>query len=183
MSTCTRLTLILIALLPLAAPAQTPYASPDGQFTIIVPSGWEVEPDPTISNLVNFRDGAVTVAILVSQQHKSNAVSAQQFIDDNQQDLKAQCPTFQNRQSGPSTLLGYPAFTAIDTCSDPRSPPWPRISPLSPPTTSSSASPSSPHSPATMRSSRSSTPFDPVSASPTIPHPHRPNTVHSAPTL
>jgi hypothetical protein len=127
MSASTRLTLTLVsaaiaALLPPAVIAQTPYTSPDGRFTLQIPTGWQAIPDASIPGLVSFHSGAVSVAVFVSQQHQSNAMTARQFIDGNQKELKGQCPTFQNRKSGASTLLGYPAVTAIATCSDPKSP-------------------------------------------------------------
>lgn len=128
----TRLTLALIstalgsavvaALLPPVVLAQTPYTSPDGQFTLNLPAGWRAEPDPGIPGLVSFHSGAISVSVFVSQQHQSNAMTAQQFIDSDQSELKGQCPTFQSRKSGASTLLGHPAVTAIATCSDPKSP-------------------------------------------------------------
>ncbi|MGA8941028.1 MAG: hypothetical protein WB439_17830 [Acidobacteriaceae bacterium] len=132
MATSTRPTLTLIStalvsaaiaapLLPTVS-SQTPYTSPNGRFTLQLPTGWQAEPDPSIPGLVSFHSGAVSVSILVSQQHQSNAMTAKEFIDGNQSELKGQCPTFQNRKSGTSTLLGYPAVTAIATCSDPKSP-------------------------------------------------------------
>lgn len=59
-------------LLPLATTAQTLYASPDGRFTIQVPTGWQIKPEPNLS-LVTFRNGAISVSVLASQRHKSNA--------------------------------------------------------------------------------------------------------------
>ena len=112
---------ITVLLLPLAGAAQTLYTSPDGRFTLQVPSGWQIKPEPDLS-LVTFRNGAISVAVLVSQQHKSNAMTAKQFIDTNSDELKGQCPTFRNRQSGPTTLVGFPALTSISTCSDAKSP-------------------------------------------------------------
>ena len=112
---------IAVLLLPLAGAAQTLYTSPDGRFTLQVPSGWQIKPEPDLS-LVTFRNGAISVAILVSQQHKSNAMTAKQFIDGNSEELKGQCPTFRNRQNGPTTLVGFPGLTSISTCSDAKSP-------------------------------------------------------------
>jgi hypothetical protein len=107
--------------LPLTTAAQTLYTSPDGRFTLRVPTGWQIKPEPDLS-LVTFRNGAISVAVLISQQHKSNAMTAKQFIDTNIDELKGQCPTFRNRQNGPATLVGFPALTSISTCSDARSP-------------------------------------------------------------
>ncbi|MGC1871744.1 MAG: hypothetical protein WA700_12360 [Acidobacteriaceae bacterium] len=108
-------------LLPLVTAAQTLYTSPDGRFTLQVPTGWQIKSEPELST-VTFRNGAVSVSVLVSQQHKSNAMTAKQFIDGNIDELKGQCPTFQNRQKGPTTLVGFPALTSTSTCSDARSP-------------------------------------------------------------
>jgi hypothetical protein len=112
---------IAALLMPIATAAQTLYTSPDGRFTLQVPTGWQIEAEPNLS-LVTFRNGAVSVAVLVSQQHRSNAMTAKQFIDTNSDELKGQCPTFRNRQSGPATLGGFPALTSISTCSDVKSP-------------------------------------------------------------
>jgi hypothetical protein len=112
---------ITALLLPLATAAQTLYTSPDGRFTLQVPTGWHIEPEPNLS-LVTFRNGAISVAVLISQQHESNAMTAKQFIDTNSEELKGQCPTFRNRKSGPATLVGFPALTSISTCSDAKSP-------------------------------------------------------------
>lgn len=116
-----RLLAITALCLPIVTAAQTLYTSPDNRFTLQVPAGWQIRPEPELS-LVTFRNGAVSVSVLVSQQHKSNAMTANQFIDGNIDELKGQCPTFRNRQNGPSTLVGFPALTSISTCSDARSP-------------------------------------------------------------
>jgi hypothetical protein len=112
---------IAALLMPIAAGAQTLYTGPDGRFTLHVPTGWQIEPEPDLSS-VTFRNGAISVTVLVSQQHRSNAMTAKQFIDTNNDELKGQCPTFRNRQSGPTTLVGFPALTSISTCSDAKSP-------------------------------------------------------------
>ena len=116
-----RLLAITALFLPIVAAAQTLYTSPDNRFTLQVPAGWQIKSEPELS-LVTFRNGAVSVSVMVSQQHKSNAMTAKQFIDGNIDELKGQCPTFRNRQNGPSTLVGFPALTSISTCSDARSP-------------------------------------------------------------
>jgi hypothetical protein len=112
---------IPVLFLPLAATAQTLYTGPDNRFTLQVPAGWQIKPEPNLS-LVTFRNGAISVSVLVSQQHKSNAMTAKQFIDSDIDQLKGQCPTFRNRQNGPANLAGFPALTSISTCSDARSP-------------------------------------------------------------
>ncbi len=112
---------IATLLLPLTVAAQTLYTSPNHRFTLELPSGWQVQPEPDLSE-VTFRNGAISVSVLVSQQHKSNAMTAQEFIDGNISELKGQCPTFRNRKTGPGTLAGFAAVTSISTCSGARSP-------------------------------------------------------------
>jgi hypothetical protein len=108
-------------LLPIAAAAQTPYASPDGRFTVQVPNGWRIQPDPE-NNSVNFHNGAVEVDISVWPQDPKDPISAKTLIDLNDASFQHQCPTDRHLQTKPATLLGFPGTISTNTCSDPKSP-------------------------------------------------------------
>jgi len=111
-------------LLPIAASAQTPYASPDGFFTVQVPNGWRIQPDPD-NKSVNFHNGAVEVDISVWPQASrapKPPITAQGFTELNDASFQQQCPTYRHLQGKPTTLLGYPAYISTNNCSDPKSP-------------------------------------------------------------
>jgi hypothetical protein len=108
-------------LLPLAAAAQTPYASPDGRFTVQAPTGWRIQPDPA-NNSVDFHNGAVEVDLSVWPQDPKDPISGKQITEANDASLQHQCPTFRHLQTKSTTLVGFPATISTDNCSDPKSP-------------------------------------------------------------
>jgi hypothetical protein len=107
--------------LPLACAAQTPYHDPQGRYDLQVPAGWQVAPDQGVDQII-VRKGASQEIIAVIQQNKSNAMTAQQFVDSTAKEFQGQCPTFKSLQSGGVTLAGSPGIYSLFTCSDPKSP-------------------------------------------------------------
>jgi hypothetical protein len=116
-------TLTLLALTAISIPiaAQTPYASPDGRFTLQVPNGWRIQPDPD-NNSVNFHNGPVEVDISVWPQDPKSPLTAKALIDLNDASFQHQCPTDRHLQTKPTNLLGFPAIISTNNCSDPKSP-------------------------------------------------------------
>jgi hypothetical protein len=112
---------LILILLPVAlASAQTTsYKSADGLWDIQAPAGWQVIVEP--EGDVQFKDHAVTVNVAVYPRI-ADRMDPATFVKTNDDELKGQCPTFQSRQSKPSTLAGFPAVDSVNTCSDPKSP-------------------------------------------------------------
>jgi len=118
-----RMTAVTLAalILPLAVAAQTTYHDPQGRFDLQVPAGWQVNPDQGVDQVI-VRKGAVQAIVAVLQQDKSDAMTAQQFVDVTAREFQRQCPTFRARQSGTLMLAGTPGVYSLFTCSDPKSP-------------------------------------------------------------
>lgn len=118
-----RMTAIALAALSLslAVAAQTTYHDPQGRFDLQVPAGWQVSPDQGADQVI-VRKGAVQAIVAVLQQNKSNAMTAQQFVDVTAKEFQGQCPTFRARQNGTLMLAGAPGVYSLFTCSDPKSP-------------------------------------------------------------
>ncbi len=100
---------------------QTPYRSPDGLFTVQVPDGSQTRKDEN-SGLITFHKGAVSASIAVIPQDKKNFLSVKNATDENESELKRQCPTYQLRQRGSTVLAGAKGEYTLSTCSDPKSP-------------------------------------------------------------
>ena len=101
--------------------AQTAYHDPKGRFEVQVPDGWSAVPDEGVDQTI-VRKGAVQAIIMVSQQHKSNAMTAKDAVDETTKEFQGQCPTTRVRKSGTVTLAGEQGIYTLVTCSDPKSP-------------------------------------------------------------
>lgn len=108
-------------ILPLAITAQTTYHDPQGRFDLLVPIDWQISLDKNVDQVI-VRKGAVQAIVAVLQQDKSNAMTAQQFVDVTAREFQGQCPTFRERQSGTLMLAGAQGVYSLFTCSDPESP-------------------------------------------------------------
>ncbi len=69
-----------------------------------------------------FRKGAVSASVAVIQQNKKNFLTVKEAADENESELKRQCPTYQLRQRGSTILAGAAGEYTLSTCSDPKSP-------------------------------------------------------------
>ncbi len=104
-----------------ASSGQTSYQDPKGRYTVQVPAGWKVEPEPQDYQF-NVRHFAAQVIVAVTQQNKANPMTAKEFVDATAMDFKQQCPTYRALKSGTVTLAGAEGVYSTFTCSDPKSP-------------------------------------------------------------
>ena len=118
-----RIAVLAIAALLLSAGAlaQTTYHDPKGRFEFQVPSGWSAAPDNGADQMI-VRKGASQAIIMVSQQNKSNAMTAKEAVDETTKEFQSQCPTTHVRKTGTVTLAGAQGIYTLVTCSDPKSP-------------------------------------------------------------
>lgn len=101
--------------------AQTAYHDPKGRFEFQIPDGWSAAPDEGVDQMI-VRKGAVQAIIMVSQQNKSNAMTAKEAVDETTKEFQTQCPTTRVRKSGAVTLASEQGIYTLMTCSDLKSP-------------------------------------------------------------
>jgi len=109
-----------VFLLGAALNAQSIYRDPDGLYTVQVPAGWTVSKDQG-SGQVTLKNGAVSATMAISQT-KDWPKDVQEAQDEDEKEMRGQCPTFRLLQRGETSIAGGPGAFFLAACADPKSP-------------------------------------------------------------
>jgi hypothetical protein len=95
------------------------YQSPDGAFSLEVPSGWTARKEPG-SNEISFLLGNVAVSMGAVPTERGETV--ERWVETSKSLLKEQCPTAEVQTESTTTVAGAPGVTFTMFCPGPRLP-------------------------------------------------------------
>jgi hypothetical protein len=101
------------------AHAQSLYKDPAGAFTVLVPAGWQPQPQPD-SPMVSFvnEKSQASVSMGVIPGSEANTPTADQELEKIQSQFPQACPQAKIKQRGPTTLGGMSGAFLLVNCTN-----------------------------------------------------------------